>query len=197
MTVLIIKLIVNAVVSDGARPPEEVEADLKYVESQGKGIEAGANDIQNIKNEMEQLGAQPLIAKTGNETATGKGIDESNANCELKSWVREIRIAMISLFELAAEWHSIALNDQFDITIYNDYAVALTGTGDVEALIKLHKARSITGELLLRETQRRGLIAETVDVEAEFKAAQDEEVSISGLLGNLAPDLEDDGDGEE
>lgn len=186
--------------SNTIHAPEE-KADLKFVEHSGKAIEAGQKDIDKIENQMQQLGAQPLIARRGTETATGKGIDEDNANCELKSWIREIRTALVAITAIAAKWHGIdELPENFDIEIYKDFTISLIGSGDTETLLKLNKARILTGVTVLNEVQRRGVISEKIDTKEEFEAAQ-KEVSMDSLLLNMPDEGEepedDDLDGEE
>lgn len=163
---------------------DEDNADLKYVEHSGHGIGAGQKDIDKIEEQMTQLGAQPMIMKRGSETATGQNIGEENATCELKSWIREVRIALIAITEMAAEWHGInELPKAFDIEIYKDFSVALAGASDIETILKLHTGKMLTGPTTLKEAQRRGVLSEKIDPDEEFEAAQKEqEANMSSLL---------------
>lgn len=173
----------NAILQEGEK------SDLKYVEHTGKGIEAGRQDIQDIEARMEVLGLQPLIKKTGNQTATGKAIDEAKNQSRMQAYVRAVESGLEQAYRFAAQWVKVALPSDFKVTIFSDFGIGLQAKDDIDALLKSRLARQITHETFLREIQRRGLISETVDVEAEVEALEDEGPPLAGVL---PPDDDDD-----
>lgn len=139
---------------------------LKYVEHSGKAIDAGNADLTSLEERMEVLGLQPLIERTSRSTATGKMLDESKTHSNIQAWIRGLEAALKSAFEVAAKWVGVELGEvKFDI--FNDFGLSLKSSSDIEALIKMRAAREITHETFLRETKRRGLLSDNLDIEQE------------------------------
>lgn len=170
---------------------ENEKSDLKYVEHSGKGIQAGREDILDIEARMEVLGLQPLIKKTGNQTATGKAIDEAKNQSRMQAYVRAVEDGLERAYKFAAKWVKVVLPSDFKVDIFSDFGIGAKAKEDIEALLKSRLAKQITHGTFLREIQRRGLISETVDVEKEIEALEDEGPPLAGIL---PPDDDDDED---
>lgn len=170
---------------------ENEKADLKYVEHSGKGLQAGREDIQDIEARMEVLGLQPLIKQTGNQTATGKAIDEAKSQSRMQAYVRAVEDGLERAYKFAAKWVKVVLPSDFKIDIFSDFGIGLKAKEDIDALLKSRLAKQITHETFLREIQRRGLISETVDVEKEIESLKDEGPPLAGVM---PPDDDDDDD---
>lgn len=152
---------------------QNTEADLKYVEHTGKSIEAGAKDIAEIEQKMRVLGNQPLMKENPN-TATAEKIDESRTVSQLQSWVRSLERGLNQALELACQWRSITPSSDMKIEIYSDFEANILGGTDKELLLKMRQAGEITRERFLREEQRRSVLSEDMDVEAEALAVSKE-----------------------
>lgn len=169
------------------------DADLKYVEPTGKGIEAGANDLEDIEQKMRVLGNQPMVKNVA-VTATTDRIDESRTVSQLQAWVVAAERGILHALQLASEWRKIEPPDTMQVDIFHDFEATVLGGGDKDLLHKMRDKRQITNELMLREEQRRGVFSEDMDPEAEAKAVADEEEDIASL--EAAANLIDDPDGD-
>lgn len=161
------------------------EAKLEYVESQGKAIGAGREDLENLEAEMEALGTQILLKqRSGDIKATGQAIAESKQQSTIKSWAADTGQGLTLCYEFAARWMRMILPEDFKVVIYDDFTIGFNGPQDVEALLKMFQAGTITLLTFLRESQRRGFISDNVDPEQEAKDV--EALNQDGSPGDLA-----------
>lgn len=149
-------------------------ADAKFIEHAGHAIEAGRKDIEELEMRMVQLGLQPFTQKVGNQTATGQGIDESRANCDIQAWVMALEDLMYNAYALAAEWIGVEMPDDFKPDVFNDFAIWMRAAQDVDQLIKMRQAGEVSRRTFLREVKRRNVLSETVDVEEEVTQIESE-----------------------
>jgi len=85
------------------------DADAKYLEHTGAAIGAGRTDILDIEERMIILGLEPLLSKTGNQTATGQSIDTANTQCAIQAWIQALEMALLNAYKLAAQWIGVDL----------------------------------------------------------------------------------------
>ena len=157
------------------------DADLKYVEHNGKAIQSGENDIKRIEERMEILGLQPLVQKTGGVTATAIAIDESKTQSDVQAWVRAEESMLKAAYNAAAKWLSLKIPDDFKVDINNDFGISLRAMEDVKALLESRIAGEISRETYLTELKRRNVLSETVDIQEELAKIEQEGPSLSSL----------------
>lgn len=148
------------------------EADIRYVEHAGQAIGAGQEDLNMLERRMEVLGLQPLVQRTGVQTATGKAIDESRVHTAVQSWIRSVESGLRDAYLFAHRWFQIDPPEDLEIDITNDFGVSLRATEDIESLLKLRAMGGVSQETFLRELKRRGLISEAVDIAEELEAVE-------------------------
>jgi len=148
-------------------------AKMQWVEHNGRAIKAGADDIYALEERMETLGLQPLVARSARSTATGKIIDESRAHTDIQAWIRSLENTLQEAFEITAKWKKMELPEDFSVDVFSDFAVGLDSSNIAE-LIALNEGGKISHSTLLHEIKRRGVLAESVDVDVEIAAVQAE-----------------------
>lgn len=167
------------------------EAELKYVEHNGKAIEAGQKDIEDIEQKMRVLGNQPLMKDLPN-TATAERLDEGRTVSQLQAWIKALERGIKQAFGLACEWRDITPKETMKVEIYSDFEAIVLGGSDKELLLKMKEANEITGTRFLREQQRRGVFSQDMDPEEEHLAAMQEgNEDIKEFISD------DDGEGED
>lgn len=159
-------------------------ADCKYVEHTGSAITSGREDLKDIEDRMTALGLEPLLSRSGGQTATGQSIDEAKNQSSVQAWIRSVELCLYNSFQYAAVWMKTELPEDFKLDIYNDFGVSIRATADIDSLIKLRQAGDIDRETLLRETKRRALLSEMTDVQDVIDAVESEGPS----LGNIGLD---------
>ena len=127
-----------------------LDADLKYVEPTGKGLEAGEKDLADLEDKMRVLGNQPMVKNVA-VTATTDRIDESRTVSQLQAWVVAAERGLLHALQLASEWRKIDPPETMQVDIFHDFEATVLGGGDNDLLHKMRDKRPITNELMLRE----------------------------------------------
>lgn len=176
------------------------DAELKFVEHQGKAIAAGRQDIQDLEARMETMGKAPMVDRSVRSTATGKSIDHNKNMTAIQKWVKALEIGLEEAYELAAEWHKITLPEDFAVDIYSDFSVTVGGAKSLELLLKMAEKGKLSTETLLNEAQRRGELADEIDPEEELERIEAEGQRLGLITGGpddeLPPEDEDEDDDE-
>ncbi len=166
------------------------EAKLVYVEHTGAAIGAGQVDLDKLEERMEILGLQPLVQRTGDATATGATINETRTHTDIQAWIASENIMVRRLFVVAGEWIRVTVGDGFKISIFDDFGISLRQAQDVSELTKIWQGGGITHNTFLIELKKRGVLDESIDVEAEVEAVKDE-MPVMPML-TPEPDEEED-----
>src|SRR5207244_3111682 len=80
------------------------QAKLEYVEYKGQALKAGADDVKELEDRMENLGQKPMVEKTANATATSQIVSAKQATCDTQVWAQALQCALNAAFQLAARW---------------------------------------------------------------------------------------------
>lgn len=137
-------------------------SDLKWVEHSGSAINAGKEAIADLEDRMNQSGAELLIKRAGNTTAT-QVISENEANKSLlQNIVEEFEDGIELCLEYAAAW--VGAKYQPEVDIFKDFSVDASDS-DLEWIFKAHEAEILSKEEVLSEMKRRAVI----DTKAEKK----------------------------
>ena len=154
---------------------QKTDAKVSFIEHTGAGIAAGRQDLQDLEARMAIMGADLLVRRPGNETATAKAIDTAESVSDLQAMVRNLETGLEQAFALAAEWLKLG-DTEVQVDIHQDFGLSLREAGDLDQLLKARLAREITQTTYLTELKRRGVLGDQVDVETEIAAAQTEGV---------------------
>lgn len=157
-------------------------AKVTYVEHKGEAIKSGQEDLDKLEERMKVLGLQPLVARTGNHTATGRALDESRTHTAIQAWIRSLENTLRQAFDMAAKWVKLEIADDFTIDINNDFGLSVRATDDIASLIEMRKTGDVSRDTFLREVKRRGLLSEAVDVEEEILLINEEGPMLASLL---------------
>jgi len=149
-------------------------ADMKYVEIAGQGIAAARDELKDLEFQMQAMGLQLLVSKTGNNTATGDAIDEGKQNSRLGMWADILQDAL----ELAFSWmvDLAGLGEAVNIVVNKDFAADALSHLDMDALSKMHLSGVISARTYINEAKRRGVLSENVNPDDE------EELVASGAM---------------
>ncbi len=148
---------------------------LAYVEHSGAGAGAGRQDLVDLKDEMASLALQPLMQSPGQPTATGKAIDESRTNSLIKRWIRALETGLRDAYGFAAAWAGVELPREWPgVDIFDDFGLSVRAAEDIRALAEMRRDRNLSQRTYLAEVKRRGLVSDTLDVDAEIEALAEE-----------------------
>ncbi len=148
-------------------------ADARYyfVEHSGASINAGRQDLEDMKDEMSILGIE-LLKKSGNPTATAKAIDTAENMSMLQALVLVFCNAIDRCFKIAAGW--VNLDNGGSVHIDSDFGLKLNDSGDLLALQWARQFAEISHEAYLLELKRRGTLSEDFDPVKDQKHIEEE-----------------------
>lgn len=152
-----------------------VGADMKFVEHTGASIEAGRQSLLDLEERMRQTGAELLVLKPGQITAT-QVTSESEANKSALQRIAEgVEDALDQCLQFAADWVGEATGGT--VTLFKDYAAATLADAMKDVI-----AMNVSDQTKFEEAQRRGIISSdrTWDEESERLESQG---PVLGTLG--------------
>tara|TARA_R110002012_G_scaffold60605_2_gene158562 strand:+ start:6876 stop:8276 length:1401 start_codon:yes stop_codon:yes gene_type:complete len=161
------------------------DAKLSYVEHSGNAIGAGEADLSKLEARMEVLGLQPLVASTGNATATARALDEAKTHSNIQAWIRGLENTLEQAYEKAGQWVASELPTDFTIDVFSDFGVTMSAGEDIKSLIAMKQAGMISHKTFLQEVKRRGLLDDGVLADDEIELAQEE---AGGMLDAMPSD---------
>lgn len=184
---------------DNAIKSTNPDAKFSVVEFQGHAISAGSDDLKQIEDRMEVLGAQPLVQQA-NSTATGAKISNNKKETFAQAWVRATEEGLRAAYEMAYAWYDKELPEDFTIDIYSDFASQFQSDDSMQKVYDGQEKGLITSMTTLKELQRRSIISGDIDIEKELNEAQEELAGrislVTGMQENLDDD-EDEGEGDD
>jgi hypothetical protein len=133
-----------------------IGADMKFVEHSGASIEAGRQSLLDLEERMRQTGAELLVLKPGQITATQVNAESEANKCALQRITEGVEDALDLCLQFAAEW--VGEPGGGHLSLHKDFAAATL----VDSMKDLH-VMQISDETKFREAQRRGIISGDVD----------------------------------
>lgn len=139
-------------------------AKITWVETQGAALEAGVKDLEQLEARMDVMGADLMVTKPGNTTATEKSIDTAEKISDLQAMVMSLESSLENAYEVAQDWLNVSF-DNTDIQIDTSFGLSLKDSKELDFLLKARVAGEISRELFYKEIQRRGVFEEFDDQE--------------------------------
>ena len=149
-------------------------AKIGVIEHSGAAIDAGRTELKDMEFQMQAMGLQLIISRTGSSTATGDLIDEQKVNSRLGMWADNLKDTL----ELAFSWMSemAGISADIDVIINKDFAANALSHLDMDALNKMYLAEVISKRTYINEAKRRNLLSEEIDPDDES-----EMIEMSGM----------------
>jgi hypothetical protein len=149
---------------------QPVGATLAFIEHSGNAIGSGENDLKRLEDQMSVAAMEPLVPRTGNQTATAKAIDTAEATSALQDIAQGLKDSIEQLLVTTGAWLGIPPELTGEVEVQSDFSISL---GDPSALTELGKARSlgdISREAYLSELKRRDILSDDYDIDADKDA---------------------------
>ncbi len=179
-----VKLTVGASSGVSATEPE---ADLKWVEHSGAAIKAGADDLAALEERMRQAGAELLVIKPGQVTATQTATENAVAMCALQRITLDLQDVLTAALAALAQFARLG-DSGGRVTLFNDFGVASLAEASAELLLKAADAGYISAETFRDEMRRRSVLSGDVTEEAEAERLQAQGPALGrlGMTGDPA-----------
>lgn len=145
--------------------------DAHYVEPTGAGIASGQNDLDAIEKRMLSAGMTLRIDDAGATTATASAIDSDDSNASLRAISKALADAVAQALQFTADMLKIPKGGT--VKVFDDFANS-QAPGTISEIIQLNVAGIISVQTAQVELQRRQMLSEDFDPEAEKVLLSDE-----------------------
>jgi hypothetical protein len=157
-------------------------ARLEYIEHSGRAIEAGRQHLKDLEFQMQAMGLELLLPRPGEQTATGRAIDQAAMNAPLQLMAKALEDALEQAFGYAGEFLGLGEDAAGSLTVNTDFGVSMRDATDLQTLLNAVNAGHISRARFLSELKRRGVLADDVDIELEMDAAENDGPGF-GVIG--------------
>jgi len=146
-------------------------ASLQYVEHSGGAIGSGRDDLKDLEFQMQVLGLELLTPKPGGQSATGAVIDQAKMNAPLSVMAHGLEDALENALQFMANYANLKTGGSVEIN--KDFNIGLS-SADANTIIAMRTAGVISNATVIREMQRRQILRDDLDPEAETLAAMND-----------------------
>lgn len=143
-----------------------------FIEISASSLKFLAEEVESTTKELRELGKQPLTANSGNLTVVTTAFAAQKGNSAIQRW----SLALKDALEQACVYTAMWLNEADEATVYvkSDYDSDIMGHEDFTEVVSMRKEGDLSQETLWDEAQRRRILSDEFDPEAEKKALEKE-----------------------
>lgn len=161
-----------------------IGADMRFVEHSGQAIEAGRKSLLDLEERMRQTGAELLVLKPGDITATQVTSENEANRCTLQKIVEVFEDGLDQCLEYMADWVGEA--DGGSISLFTDFGASTLGEASAELLLKANQSGKLSDETMFDEWKRRGIISPENDWQDEQERIQEQGPAL-GMVEETEP----------
>lgn len=165
----------------------DASAHMEYVEHKGSAIEAGRQDLADLREMMAQLTLDPMLRRQAGttpapQTATGSAIEADQINSVLQGWAGLLRDAAEKALQTTARW--LGLPSGGSITIPTMPGLAILSADAANLLMQMRKNRDISRRTLWASVGE--YLPEDFDADVEEERLAEEQ----GIAEDTAAELD-------
>jgi hypothetical protein len=147
-------------------------ADMKFVEHSGSAVAVGKTSLDDLLSEMRQAGAEMLVVRDVEASATEVATDNVAAMSDLQRIVRGAQDAVNQALVYLSKWQGE--KKAGEVTIFNDFEASFQAEASANLVLQGTTAGLLSKETAFKEWQRRGIISGELDYEEELERIEDE-----------------------
>lgn len=140
-------------------------ADMKFVEHSGAAIAAGKDSIDDLEERMRSAGAELLVIKPGQITATQTRSEDDGNKCTLQSIVEGVEDALDQCLQFAAMWVGEA--EGGNVSLHKDFGAGTLSDASAQLVLTMQQGGLISRQTAIKEQQRRGILSPDLDADDE------------------------------
>lgn len=142
---------------------------LEFVEHTGKGIDAGAKDLDTIAERIAKLGLNMLIRRQpGDVTATSRALDQSEADSPLGMFARQLEDKIGDMLNLFALYQGLGEKAGGSVNVFKDFSISQRDAEDLKALGDARSRGDISQKTYWDELRRRGVLHDEFSADDEI-----------------------------
>ena len=147
------------------------EGRAEYIEPDGKSYEAQFKRLDQIASQINELGLSAVLGqKLSAETAEAKRIDRSQGDSTMMVIAQNMQDAIDNCLQFHAQF--LGESQAGSAMINRDFLGTRLEPQEIQALLQLYTAGTITQETLLTQLAEGEILGDDFDVEEELEATQ-------------------------
>lgn len=170
------------------------DADAKWVEHSGAAIGAGSEDLAALEERMRQAGAELLVIKPGQVTATQTATENAVGMCALQRITLDLQDALNAALALVSRY--ARLPEEATVSLFSDFGVSSLAEASADLLLRGADAGYISAETFRGEMRRRGVLSAEVDELEEVARLEAQGPSLGLMAGAAGNTGNGSGDGQ-
>lgn len=139
--------------------------DWKIIEPAGSSLTFLKDDVDRQKQDVRDLGKQPLTVMSGNLTTITTAVAAGKSKSAVKAWAIGLEDALTIACYLTALW--FGETEGPSVTVYKEFDEFTGEENDMQALLSMSQAGKLSDETLWEEAQRRDVLSTSFDPEKE------------------------------
>lgn len=161
---------------------EDPQADMKWIESGGKHLDAGRTEIKDLEDQIRNF-ALSFETPGMYATATAVNVDATDAVAPIIRWAFRMRDALAIALHYHAMW--LRMSSGGTVNVDTSFIKSILTFEALKLLLEAYKSGSITRETFLGRMQEYGLLSDKFSVADEEAALKRlEEMTGSQTNGN-------------
>lgn len=152
---------------------------LEFVEHSGAAITAGLESLAALEQQMIQTGAELLVAKPGQRTATEAATDAEANKSDLQQMAEAFEDGLDQCLQFMADW--LRLPEGGHVAMFKDFGAASLSEASGQLVVQMSGAGLIGKRTAIRELQRRGALSPDLNPDEEIETVEAEGPSLGGL----------------
>lgn len=153
---------------------DDPTAKFYYVEAKGASIAAGEKDISGLESRMMVYGAEHMKKKPDRQTASARNLDSSEATSPLQDIVYRFNDALNTMFKMMSHW----MSKQYEGKAFLPTDFTSPEASTLQSLYDTWKEGGLGNDQYLKELQRRDVLDEHFDFDANEQAIKDRAAEI-------------------
>jgi hypothetical protein len=146
--------------------------DLVFCEHTGAAIGAGQDDLDKLEERMRQAGAELLVIKPGEVTATQTATENAVGMCALQRMTLDLQDALNTALEYTAKWAKLPKGGA--VALFHDFGALTLEAAQQDLILSMQQSGLISKETAIGELKRRGVLADNVDPKTEAERVAEE-----------------------
>jgi hypothetical protein len=163
-----------------------MNGDMKFVEHSGSAIEAGRKSILDLEERMRQTGAELLVLKPGDVTATQVTSEDQANRCTLQRIAEDMEDALDQCLQYMADWVNEPQGG--NVAVFKDFGAATLAETSAELLLKTNQAGKLSDETYFNELKRRGIYAPDSTWDDEKERIDDQGAALGMIEEPTTPE---------
>lgn len=138
-----------------------------YIEPAATSMTFQKESIKDTKNDLRELGRQPLTAQSGQLTVITTAVASGKAKSAVSAWAISLKDALENGLVITAKWFGVKYDPQVDV--YTEFDEFTDTNKDLSELGSARKNGDLSQETYWSELKRRKVLSDEFDPDEERK----------------------------